>query len=65
MTHAYKIVVRKSNGRYQLIELGVDESIFKRIINKIGYGDMDWIYVAQDRVQGRALVKSVMSFQIS
>jgi hypothetical protein len=30
-------------------------------LRKIGLGDMDWIYLAQDRDQSRALVRMVMS----
>jgi hypothetical protein len=30
----------------------------------IGWGGIDWIHLAQDRDQGRALVNSAMNFQV-
>jgi hypothetical protein len=32
-------------------------------LREMGWGDMDWIHLAQDRVQWRALVNTVMSLQ--
>jgi hypothetical protein len=34
-------------------------------LREIGWGDMDWIHVAQDRDQWRALVNTVMNLQTS
>jgi hypothetical protein len=33
-------------------------------LREIGWGDMDWIYLAQDRDQWRALVNVVMNLQV-
>jgi hypothetical protein len=33
-------------------------------LREIGWGDMDWIDVAQDRDQWRALVNTVMNFRL-
>jgi hypothetical protein len=36
----------------------------KMDLRKIGWGDMDWIDLAQDRDQWRALVNTVMNFRV-
>jgi hypothetical protein len=36
----------------------------KMDIGEIGWGDMDWIVLAQDRNQWRALVKAVMNLRV-
>jgi hypothetical protein len=36
----------------------------KMDIREIGWGGMDWIYLAQDRDQLRALVNTVMNFRV-
>jgi hypothetical protein len=33
-------------------------------LRNIGWGDLDWIDLAQDRDQWRALVNMVMNFQV-
>jgi hypothetical protein len=33
-------------------------------LREIGWGDMDWVDLAQDRDQWRALVNTVMNFQV-
>jgi hypothetical protein len=33
-------------------------------LREVGYGDMDWIDLAQDRDQCRALVNTVMNLQV-
>jgi hypothetical protein len=33
-------------------------------LGEIGWDDMDWINLAQDREQWRALVNTVMNFQV-
>jgi hypothetical protein len=36
----------------------------KRSLREIGWGGMDWIDLAQDRDQWRALVDTVMNLQV-
>jgi hypothetical protein len=35
------------------------------VLREIGWGGMDWIDLAQDRNQWRALVNTVMNFRVS
>jgi hypothetical protein len=34
-------------------------------LREIGWGDVDWVDLGQDRDQWRALVKTVMNFRVS
>jgi hypothetical protein len=34
------------------------------IVREMGWGTMDWIYVAQDRNQWRALVNTVINLRV-
>jgi hypothetical protein len=34
------------------------------VVREIGWSDMDWINVGQDRGQWRALVNTVMNFRV-
>jgi hypothetical protein len=36
----------------------------KMDLREIGCDDMDWIYLAQDRDQWRALVNAIMNFRV-
>jgi hypothetical protein len=38
--------------------------ILKYILRKIGWGDMDWIDLAQDRDQWTALLNTVMNLRV-
>jgi hypothetical protein len=62
---AYNILVGRPEGR---IPLGRPsrrwEDNIKMDLKKIGFGDMDWIYVAHDRDRWRALVNTVMNLQV-
>jgi hypothetical protein len=40
------------------------EDIIKMDVREIGWGGMDWIDLAQDRDQWRALVNTVMSLRV-
>ena len=54
----YKVLVGKLEGKRSLgIHRRRREDNIKVDIQKMAYGDMDWIYVAQDRDSWRALVK--------
>jgi hypothetical protein len=36
----------------------------KMVLREIGWGEMDWIHLAQDRDQWRALLNTVMNLRI-
>jgi hypothetical protein len=38
--------------------------ILRWVLREIGWGDMDWIDLAQDRDQWRALVNTVMNLRV-
>jgi hypothetical protein len=65
--NAYRILVGKSEG---IRSLGRPrrrwEDNFKMVLREIrvGWGGMDWIHLAQDRDQWRALVNTVMSLRV-
>jgi hypothetical protein len=40
------------------------EDKIKMDLGETGFGDLDWIYLAQDRDRWRALVKTVMSLRV-
>jgi hypothetical protein len=54
--NAYRILVGKSEGN-----LDIGERLILRSILEIGWGDMDWTDLAQDREEWRALVNTVMN----
>jgi hypothetical protein len=60
---AYRILVGKPEGKRPLERprhSRVDN--IKMGLREIGWGGMDWINLAQDRDQWRALVNTVMNF---
>jgi hypothetical protein len=63
--NAYRILVGNPEGKRPLgrpRRRWVDN--IKRDLRVIGWDGMDWIYLAQDREQWRALVNTVMNFRI-
>jgi hypothetical protein len=50
-----------------LSRLGIGERIIVILIDikEVGYNDVDWIYLAQDRVHRRAVVNTVMKLHVS
>jgi hypothetical protein len=40
------------------------EEIIKMDLREIGWGGVDWIDLAQDREQGKALVNAVMNLRV-
>jgi hypothetical protein len=63
--NAYKIFVGKPEGKKSLgrpRRRWVDN--IKMDIREIGWGGMDWIDLAQDREQWRALVNNVMNLRL-
>jgi hypothetical protein len=60
----YRMVVEKPEGKRPLIwakRRWMDN--IKMALRQIGWGGMDWIDLAQDRDQCRALVSTVMNFR--
>jgi hypothetical protein len=63
--NAYRILVGKPEGKRPLgrqRRRWVDN--IKMDLREIGWYDMDWIDLAQDRDQWRALVNTVMNFRV-
>jgi hypothetical protein len=63
--NAYKILVRKPEGKRSLgrpIRRWVNN--IKVDLRQTGWEDMDWIDLAQDRDQWRALVNTVMNIRV-
>jgi hypothetical protein len=63
--NAYRILVRKPEGKRPLgrsRRRWVDN--IKMDLREIGWDDMDWIDLAQDRDQWRALVNTVMNLRV-
>jgi hypothetical protein len=62
---AYNILVGRPEGRRQLGRPRRRwEDNIKMYLREIGFGDLDWIYWAQDRDRWRALVNTVMNFLV-
>jgi hypothetical protein len=62
---AYNIVIGKPEGRRPLGRPRHRwEDNIKMDIREIGFGDVDWIHLAQDRDKWRALVNTVMSLRV-
>jgi hypothetical protein len=63
--HAYRILVRKPEGKRPLgrQKRRIVENI-KMDLREIGFGGMDWIDLAQDRDQWRALVNIIMNIWV-
>jgi hypothetical protein len=63
--NAYRILVGKSEGKRPLGRPGrrwVDN--IKMDLKEIGWDEMDWIDLAQDRDQWKALVNTVMNLLV-
>jgi hypothetical protein len=63
--NAYRILVGKPEGRRPLVRprrRWVDN--IKIDLRKTGWGGMDWIDLAEDRDQWRALVNTVMNLRV-
>jgi hypothetical protein len=63
--NAYRILVRKPEGKRPLgrSRRRWEDSI-RMDLREIGWGSMDWIDLAQDRDQWRALVNTVMNVRV-
>jgi hypothetical protein len=64
--NVYRMLVGKPEGKRPLIiprRKLVDD--IKMDLREIGWGGMDWIDLAQDRDQWRALVSTVMNLRVT
>jgi hypothetical protein len=57
----YNILVGRPEGRRPL---GRSRRRWEDNIREIGFGDVDWIHLAQDRDRWRALVNMVMNLRV-
>jgi hypothetical protein len=63
--NAYGILLGKPEGKRPLGRpRGSWEDNIRMDLREIGWGNMDWIGLAQDRDQWRALVNTVMNLQV-
>jgi hypothetical protein len=63
--NAYRLLVGKPEGRSPLgrsRRRWLDN--IRMDLVEVGWGDVDWIYLAQDRDRRRALVNSVMNLRV-
>jgi hypothetical protein len=63
--HAYRLLVGKSEGKRSLgrpRRMCVDN--IKTDLGEIGWGGVDWIGLAQDKDNWRALVNAVMNLRV-
>jgi hypothetical protein len=62
---AYRILVGRPEGKKPLGKLKHGwEDYIKMDVREIGWGGMDWIDLAQDRDQWRALVNTVLNLRV-
>jgi hypothetical protein len=62
---AYNILVRRPEGRRPLGRPRRRwEGNIKKDVREMGFGDMDWIHLAQDRDMWRALVNTLMNIRV-
>jgi hypothetical protein len=65
--NAYRILVGKPEGKRRLgrkRHRWVDNITSKMNLREIGWDSMDWIDVAQDRDQWRALLNTVLNLRV-
>jgi hypothetical protein len=62
---AYNILVGRPEGRRPLgRHRRRSEDNIKMDLREIGFGDLDWIHLAQERESWRALVNTVMNLRV-
>jgi hypothetical protein len=60
--NAYKILVGKPERKKPLVR--PRGRCFRMALREIGWGDPDWIHLAQDRYQWRALVNMMINLRV-
>jgi hypothetical protein len=60
---AYNILVGRPEGRRPLGRPRREDNV-KMNLGEIGFGDVDWINLAQDRDRWQALVNTVMNLRV-
>jgi hypothetical protein len=60
----YRLLVGKPEGRRPLGRLKLLDTI-KMDLVEVGWGDVDWISLAQDRDRWKALVNSVSNLRVA
>jgi hypothetical protein len=64
--NAYRLLVGKPEGRRPLGRTRrMCLNDIRMDLVEVGWGDVDWIGLAQDRVRWRALVNSVLNLRVS
>jgi hypothetical protein len=64
--NAYNILVGKPGGKERLERLWCTwENNIRMDLREIGWKVLDWIHVAQDRDQWRAVVKTILILRVS
>jgi hypothetical protein len=62
--NAYRLLVRKPEGRRPLGRPRRRLDNIKMGLREIGWGDVDWIGLAEDRDKWRALVNVVLNLRV-
>jgi hypothetical protein len=63
--NVYRVLVGKPEGKRQLVRPRRRwEDGIKMDLREIGWGGVEWIYLAQDRDRWRAVVNAVMNLRV-
>jgi hypothetical protein len=63
--NAYRVLVGRPEGKKPLgRSRRMWEDNIRRVHGGIGWGGIDWVHLAQDRDQWRALVKTIMNIRV-
>jgi hypothetical protein len=60
--HAYRLLVGKTERKTATLLRWVDN--IRMELGEVGWGDVDWICLAQDRNMWRALVNSILNLRV-
>ena len=62
---AYRVLLGKPDGRRSLGRSRRRwENYIEMDLGEVGWEDVDWIYLAEDRYRWRVVVNAVMNFQV-